>query len=404
MKKKDNEKIPNHKGLYRHINSGHIYARKKIKGEEFNGTFPNIRSAKHWMNTFNGQLQETTTSFSTLKEVMDTMRAVHFPMLASSTQQIWERRYELLKTIEHLPMNKITPSVIKKWVQYWVDFYKSPLYQESGRGSAARCNLNNELNLFVTIFNWYKESEEFEHEAIHLTNPIKKKHRVQGFIKQVPQKKKQISLEHALTFFEYLKPLYRNLAQMQFFTAGRVGEVAGIQWYNVDFENRRLKINETCIWCNTNKTFIELKPFPKNKEARYCYINDDMLRVLREQEALRIPGCNFVFHVDGKPLNYGTIQVNYRGAQRKGKIPYSGSHILRHGMAKLARQVGGLEAVMAMTGHKDIKLADHYSKCDEDDQKEISLKIFEKIKEARSNSEPDEYDNVISLSNFSKRA
>ena len=59
---------------------------------------------------------------------------------------------------------------------------------------------------------------------------------------------------------------------------------------------------------------------------------------------------------------------------------------------------------MAMTGHKDIKLADHYSKCDEDDQKEISLKIFEKIQEAQAKPEEQSFDNVISLSNFSKRA
>ena len=50
-------------------------------------------------------------------------------------------------------------------------------------------------------------------------------------------------------------------------------------------------------------------------------------------------------------------------------------------MAKLARKVGGgLDAVIAMTGHKDIELADHYSKCDKNDQKEISVKIMEFIK------------------------
>lgn len=38
-------------------------------------------------------------------------------------------------------------------------------------------------------------------------------------------------------------------------------------------------------------------------------------------------------------------------------------------MAKLARKVGdGLDAVLAMTGNKDVKLADHYSKCTEDDR------------------------------------
>jgi hypothetical protein len=46
-------------------------------------------------------------------------------------------------------------------------------------------------------------------------------------------------------------------------------------------------------------------------------------------------------------------------------------------MAKPARQVGGgLDAVLAMTGHKDLKLADHYSKSTEDDQKHYSDMIM----------------------------
>lgn len=40
-----------------------------------------------------------------------------------------------------------------------------------------------------------------------------------------------------------------------------------------------------------------------------------------------------------------------------------------------------MDAVIAMTGHKDIKLADHYSKCDEEDQKEVSLKVMDYIRE-----------------------
>lgn len=90
-------------------------------------------------------------------------------------------------------------------------------------------------------------------------------------------------------------------------------------------------------------------------------MTDELEQVLRRQEAFRLPKCKFVFHVDGKPLNYGTIQVNYRGAQRKSKIPYSGTHILRHGMAKLARKIGGgLDAVIAMTGYKDLSTKQHF--------------------------------------------
>ena len=105
-------------------------------------------------------------------------------------------------------------------------------------------------------------------------------------------------------------------------------------------------IKETCVWDMSSKVFIELKEFPKNKEPRVCFLTDEILEILFQRKAFQIRGNNYVFHVEGRPLNYGTIQVNYRGAQRKSGVPYSGTHILRHGMAKLARKVGGgLDAV-----------------------------------------------------------
>lgn len=68
-------------------------------------------------------------------------------------------------------------------------------------------------------------------------------------------------------------------------------------------------------------------------------------------------------------------------------------------MAVLARRVGGgLDAVIAMTGHKDIKLADHYSKCDEEDQKDVSLKTMDYIrKQKHASTIPKNSDNVIEL-------
>lgn len=61
--------------------------------------------------------------------------------------------------------------------------------------------------------------------------------------------------------------------------------------------------------------------------------------------------------------------------------PFSQFEIL----AKLARKVGGsLDTVIAMTGHKALELADHYSELDTDFQKEISLKVMEHIKDFKS--------------------
>lgn len=400
------KKIRNTTGIYQNKKNGQYMVEKRVRGLLHTKTFSTLYDAKQWQKFFDGEkivypeeVLDEKSNYSTLKEVWEVMQKKHFPSLATSTRSVWTRRYELLKGLEHLPMDRISPSRITEWVIERVSYYSSEEYQGSGRGRAGRCNLNTELNMFVTIFNWYKQSEDFEKEAVALTCPVKTKHRKMGFIKPLPDKIKQINLQDAFLFFDFLRPLYQDLAKMQFFCAGRIGEIAGLQWTNIDLRNRRMLIKDTCVWDTTNKMFIELKPFPKNREARAVYITDEILEILNRREAFRLSGNNFVFHVEGAPLNYCTIQINYREAQRKSGIPYTGTHILRHGMAKLARKVGGgLDAVLAMTGHKDLKLADHYSKSNEDDQKDFSEMIMKHIrKELTPKTEEENLNNVFRL-------
>jgi len=390
-------KIPHLTGIYQNTSTGNFVSSKRIKGKLYQKSFNSLKEAKDWRQNF-----QPKSSFSTLKDVWTCMQDLHFPTLSLSTINIWNRRFILLQDLEHFPMNEITPSLITSWIIEKVSFYKNESYQDS-RGHAGRCNLNNELNLLVTIFNWYKQSDLFEKEALTLTCPVKRKHREQGFIKPIPDRRKNITLDHTLLFLEELKPLYKDLATLQFYCAARIGEVAGLQWSCVDFKNKRMIIKHTCLWDNSSKLFTTLKNFPKNKENRPVFITQEILEILQRRAAFRLPGNNFVFHVDGRPLNYGTIQVNYRNAQRKSGIPHTGTHILRHGMAKLARKVGGgLDAVVAMTGHKDLKLANHYSKCDEEDQKVISEKIMDHIRLSKY-AQFENFENVVSLGNFKKK-
>ena len=390
---KNYKKLKTHKGIYKHCETGKYMARKKVQGKVKTRTFKSLFDAKKWMEGVEVDAPKESAC-ATLKEVWGTMQESHFPNLAASTQAIWRRRYTLLKKIEDYPMDELTSSVVTTWVQNCVAYFRSEGYDFSRRGKAGRCNMDNELNLLVTIFNWYKESEQYEKEAVLLVNPVKKKHKTLGFIRAKDPKIKQITLDDALKFFNYLKPMYRDLAMVQYFTASRIGEVAGIQIKNIDLDSRRLIIKETCYWDATSKLFVALNPHPKNKEPRVVFITKELEEIIRRRLALKIKGCDFLFHVGGSPLNYGTIQANYREAQRKARLPYSGTHILRHGMAALARKVGGgLDAVIAMTGHKDFKLADHYSKMGEEVQKDVSEKIMQVIRDKQAPS----FENVITL-------
>lgn len=368
-------------GVFINSKTGKYLARKTILGRQHKRTFDNEAHARVWRSTFDGTKSEVKVmSSSSLRHVWKMMQEKHFPLLAKSTQEIWLRRFALWEELEEFRMEEITVSKISSWVEKQTGYFKSDYYQTSGRGKAKRCNLDNELNLFTTIFNWYKSSEEFEAEAVNLTNPVKLKHKRSGFIQVKPIKDKAITLEAALQFFACLKPLYKDLALFQFYSASRISEAAGLQWSRCDFENRKIVIMESCRWDLSTKTFVELNKFPKNKEPRSIFMTNEIMEILNRRKAFRVYDNDFVFHSDGAPLNYGTIQLHYREGQRISRIPYTGTHILRHGMAKLARSVGGgLDAVVAMTGHKDYKLADHYSKLDGEYQKEISTKIMAHI-------------------------
>ena len=75
----------------------------------------------------------------------------------------------------------------------------------------------------------------------------------------------------------------------------------------------------------------------------------------------RMVPCNFVFHIDGRPLKYREIQYRYDKALKKAglKHKYSATHILRHSMANLVRERLGLEHAQAVGGWKTRSLVEH---------------------------------------------
>lgn len=366
------EKLKNHTGIYKHKKTERYLARKKIDGKSYNQTFDSLNEARRWRHSFNGVKEISREKLTpTLMEVWKRMETLHFPSLSTSTKEIWRRRFVNLSYLYDYHMEDIKPSIINTWLAFLIERYTNADY-DLGRGKGCKkYNLDNELNILITICNWYKGEEEFSnHDFVH---PVLPRHRVISKFKDLPLRHKKIPPDEAVKFFYVLPELYRDLVMMQYLVAGRIGEVAGIQIKNIDLENQILTIKETCIWCNASKSFVELKSFPKNKDIRQCHITSLMLGIIKRRLKLKAKGCNFLFHVNGKPLNYCTIQSQLRNAQRKIGSKYAGTHIFRHGMATLVRKLtNSLDAVQAMTGHQDRDLADHYSQIDDSVQKDTA--------------------------------
>ena len=384
-------RLEKHQGIYKHRTTGRYLAVKKIQGKQFSESFDQMREAALWRRTFNGAVSANKgkkrrvyaerpkavaplirrKATPTLLSIWEQMRKLHFPTLATTSIEAWEAQFKVLKDLHHVRMEDFVPSLIDKWLSDTKAFYLTS-------GSRGRYGLKKEISLLGTIFNWYRNDPELG--DYRFVSPILNRHRKACQIRPAPLRDKKISPEDALKFISLMKAPYGDLALVQFLTASRIGEAAGIQISNIDLKNRELMIKDCCVWSKT-KEVVGLKPLPKNNHVRYCYLTDLLHEVVERRIAMRHEGSDFLFHIDGKPLGYRWIQHAYVSAQKRSGVSQRGTHILRHGMATLARRLTrSLDATMAATGHKDIKLADHYSEIGQEVQKETTLRIESHLK------------------------
>ena len=128
----------------------------------------------------------------------------------------------------------------------------------------------------------------------------------------------------------------------------------------------------------------------KTGEDRTVHITDTLRDALLSRINDGDKNCSFVIQYQGRPLNYGTALLHYNKALKKLGLPYSGTHILRHGCASLARTLtGSLDACMSMTGHRDIRVAENYAELSDKVKIDTSLQVEEhlnKLKKAGSDS------------------
>ena len=140
--------------------------------------------------------------------------------------------------------------------------------------------------------------------------------------------------------------------------AARIGECAGLQWKNVDFERRIVTIQEIIVWVR-GQPFV--KNQPKNNRGRRVYLSNAMFEILQARLKER-NGSEFVFHRNGKPLLYSAVNANYNRAWKKsGLTQFHSTHICRYFAAQRARVVSGsIDGVKAVTG-QGLQMALKYS-------------------------------------------
>jgi len=323
-------------GLRRHVSSGKYQAYKKVKYKQHTKTFSSKREALSWLKYDWDFKTKSPDSSKTIDYFLCKYIDEYVFMLEPSTREHINRRLiPFLAPVSKFKLEDLNRGLVSELIE-----------DHKLLASSKRRSFLTELKMMNSFINWICLRVE------GLLNPINKTHKKLAVISRPKFKNNKVSSEQVIKFFSKLSVSYKELALLQFYTAARIGEVSALQVNDVNFERGYCRIQNSMIWSRIDCSYY-LKPYPKNGEARVCYLPGFILEILKTRVGTRTKG--FIFNIDDKPLKYRAIQYHYSKALKLAGIEnVSVTHFLRHSAANIVREASNsLDMAQAMTGHKD---------------------------------------------------
>ncbi len=373
------EQVKGQPGIRKDLQNGNYEAYKTIKRKRYSATFDSLREAKQWRLSYVPVEEKAVELKMTLGELIQVYITERMAHLAASTRGVRLDRIKIFEELSTYEVEKLSPELIRRFFQKQANASRS--------SQSRRMNFDGEIKDLRAILNWYRENYNYK----YVVPIIAKNLRASCTIKKEKKIKQKLTAEEFIRFFEALDPFYRDVALVQSRIAGRIGEVAGLQFSSIDVQNRSLLVKHVVVY-GRKKEFVELKANPKSGDIRSCFITDDLMEVLNRRRAIKHRTNDYVFHLNGEPLKYRSVQHAYDYALKKVGLIHktSGTHMIRHFTATLTRLVcGNLDAVQSVTGHKSMKLVEHYGALSSTLQGDSISKVesFLKQKSAQLSSE-----------------
>jgi len=335
--------------------NGDYVVTKSIKGERHYFTTSKLPEAKRWHRDFRPLPQfeikrESSTvtvqmngrdDSITFGDVWKKYQRDHLSIKSPETQiRVTKRLNKFTQSLTSLRMCLMNSDVIEAVINERKILTRSEL----------RCNFDKELKMLNQVFEWH-----MNHADHKFKSPIERFHKLVGQIKPIPKKPKHIKEEELALFFRQLSGIWKQLAFMQMYMAGRIQEVAGLKPEAMLAD--KIKVSNVLTWINGRPVN---KEETKTGEVSFVFINEHMREIITDLESKRPKDCPYLFHVDGQPLRYSWIQAVYTKAFKDAGLPYRGSHILRYGMAGIGGNLLGDNGSKAVTRHGSMAMARKY--------------------------------------------
>ena len=162
---------------------------------------------------------------------------------------------------------------------------------------------------------------------------------------------------------------WQLITHLMIVTGCRRGEIMGLQWEKVDFENSRVKIDKALVSSKSKGIYLGNT---KTSDIRYLNLPAETMNLLRrhKREQLRLQIANgdrwqhtgFVFTTDdGSHMNPDSITGWLHDFSRRHDLPHINPHAFRHTVASVLLANGtDIVTVSKQLGHASVNTTENF--------------------------------------------
>lgn len=271
------------------------------------------------------------------------LRSTSYERMKQLTQRVYP-------AIGHLRLDRITGRHIQQFIN---DLLLNGKNKRNGKALSRKTAVHH-LSFISDVFGYAVKMDMLN------DNPCRKVTIPKGEIKE----KNIYSLEELEQIMELLEtaPLkYRLFFTMVLYTGFRRSEMLGLEWKDIDWDNRVISIRRTSNYTAERGTYTDTTKTRKSKRSgRYPQILFDLLKAYKEEqdEERRRLGDEWIDYDrifvkwNGAPMNSTTTYTWFKRFCERNNMPFCDVHSFRHMHASLLINAGvDVATVSADLGH-----------------------------------------------------
>ena len=294
----------------------------------------------------------------------------HRPLLAVKTQESWDA----------VVYDRIIPAFGKmKWIEITHEIVQQWALALQIKGNKFGGALNSE-----TVRSFISKFRSFYSYLISVDVIGKNPCKGIRYITDTHMRKRAMTKEEVSGVLEWIKQNKKMdiyvLYRLYFESGARRGELLGLRWQDIDFNNERIHIKEVAQVDKHGKTFY--KTIPKNTQSiRWIPISKAMVQLLKAmmKQEYGYSANDHVFHYSGKDyMNPFQVSRNFQNYCSQVGIEGVSLHCTRHTFATNMIQAGiPISTIQRIGGWKkpDV-LLEHYSHVSEMDERNAIEKVL----------------------------